>query len=258
MSGKKNEVVIFAGGYGTRLGDYTIDVPKPLIPIGNTPILLHIMEYYASFGHTNFVIALGYKSEAFKDYFSNLVNRESDLEIDLGNETVKVLKKRKRNWRVKLIDTGINTLTGERLLKLRSIIENDTFMLTYGDGVSNIDINILENFHKKHGKIATVSAVRPPARFGELDIDKNSVKSFDEKPNLDKGWINGGFFVLNKKVFDFLKPGEMFESGPLSRLAENDQLAAFKHHGRWQCMDTKRDLETLNKLWEKGNAFWRR
>ena len=229
------KVVILAGGFGTRLSEYTDSIPKPMVPIGNKPIIEHIMRIYASYGHKEFYVALGYKGEVIKEYFKNFEN----------------------DWKINLIDTGADTYTGGRLKRLKKYLSKETFLLTYGDGVSNIDINKLIEFHKNHKKIITVSAVRPPARFGSLSLKGSEVLKFKEKTQLGESWINGGFFVINPKFFDFLKGDEtVLESKPLETVTDLKEIRAYKHEGFWQCMDHKLDKDLLDSMYEKGNAPW--
>ncbi len=227
------KVIILAGGFGTRIGEYTKTIPKPLISILGKPILIHIMELYAQHGFKEFYIALGYKGNIIKKYFKK--NKFTD-------------------WKINLIDTGKNTMTGGRLKRLKKYINKDeTFMMTYGDGLSNINLKKLLSFHKKNKKIATLTAVRPPARFGALKISGNKVNFFKEKSKLDEGWINGGFFVMQSKIFNFIKNDQTYlEREPLEKLTKNKQLSAFKHKKFWQCMDTKRDKDNLEKLLKKN------
>ena len=248
------KVIILAGGFGSRLGDFTELVPKPMVKIGNKPILWHIMNIYSKFGYKDFYLALGYKSEIIKNYFYNYKLHNSNLSINLKSGNISSQDEKIEDWNVNLIETGLNTMTGGRIKKMREFIGNETFMLTYGDGLSDININNLLNFHKEHKKMLTVTAVRPTARFGELNINNNSVVTkFEEKPQLYDGWINGGFFVCEPKIFDFIDNDEtLFEREPLERIAKIGELKAFKHNNFWQCMDTKRDYELLKALWEKG------
>ena len=229
------KTIILCGGYGTRLSEETVIKPKPMVKIGDKPILEHIMNIYKYYGYNQFVLALGYKSEYIKKFYKNKKN-------------------------IELVYTGKDTKTGGRLLRLKSYLKNEkTFMLTYGDGVSNINIKKAVRFHKNHGKIATITAVRPPVRFGELKISRNKVKSFKEKPQVGQGWINGGFFIFNNKVLNFIKDDQtMLEKEPLEKLTKTGQLMAFEHKGFWKCMDTMRDKILLNKLWNKGNALWKK
>jgi len=229
------KVVILAGGFGTRLSEYTDSIPKPMVPIGNKPLIEHIMRIYASYGHKEFYVALGYKGEVIKEYFKNF---ESD-------------------WKINLIDTGADTYTGGRLKRLKKYLSKETFLLTYGDGVSNININELIEFHKNHKKMITISAVRPPARFGSLSLKGSEVLKFKEKTQLGESWINGGFFVINPKFFDFLKGDEtVLESRPLETVTDLKEIRAYKHEGFWQCMDHKLDKDLLDLMYEKGNAPW--
>jgi glucose-1-phosphate cytidylyltransferase len=229
------QVVILAGGLGTRLSEETDLIPKPMVKIGNIPILLHIMNFYSSFGHKDFMVALGYKSEVIIEYFEN--NKNSELNITL-------------------VDTGLDTSTGGRIKLLEDQLD-DEFMLTYGDGLSNVNIDDLIEHHKRFGKIATVTAVRPPARFGTIETSNGVVTKFAEKDPQDAGWINGGFFCLNKKVCKFISDSTTsFESEPLNHLVEIQELSAYEHHGWWQPMDTLRDKRTLESVWDKGDAPW--
>lgn len=229
------QVVILAGGLGTRLAEETDVIPKPMVRIGDIPILHHIMNYYARFGHTDFVIALGYKAEIIKEYFANL------------NEI---------NWNISLIDTGLETATGGRIKRLEALLDEE-FMLTYGDGLSNINLDDLLDHHKKYNKIATVTAVRPPARFGTIHMTAGLVTKFAEKDPQDEGWINGGFFCLNRKVCSFIPDSQTsFESEPLRSLVAIQELTAFEHPGWWQPMDTLRDKRALESIWQTGEAPW--
>jgi glucose-1-phosphate cytidylyltransferase len=254
------KTVILCGGLGTRLAEETQIKPKPMVEIGGRPIVWHIMKSYALHGMSEFVLALGYKGEVIKDYFLNYHARQSDITVELKSNHVSYFNPTVEDWRVSMIDTGANTMTGGRLLRLKQHLHaEDTFMLTYGDGVSNVDITALLEFHRAHGKIATVTAVRPPVRFGELSIAPDQrVVSFQEKPQATEGWINGGFFVFNRAIFDFIDgDATMLERSPLERLAAEQQLMAFNHHGYWQCMDTVRDKQALEELWASGNAPWK-
>ena len=250
------KVVILAGGLGTRLSEYTEAVPKPMVRIGNKPMLWHIMQRYAKFGHKEFIVALGYKSEVIKDFFLNYKILNSDFTVDLSDGSIKSENTNSVDWKVTLVETGINTMTGGRVRQLRKQIGNQTFMLTYGDGIADIDVEALLAFHKSHGKLVTMSAVRPGARFGELALDGDSVASFQEKPQLHDGWINGGFFVVEPEFLDMIDGDEtMLERAPLEKAAGLDQLMAYRHEGFWQCMDTKRDVEVLESMWAQG-APW--
>ena len=250
------KVIILAGGLGTRLSEYTELIPKPMVSIGSNPILWHIMKHYSSFGHKDFFIALGYKSEIIKEYFFNYKILNSDFSINLKTGKVTNEKSENVDWNVNLIDTGQNSLTGERVRRLKNYIGNETCLLTYGDGLSDINISKLIEFHKDHRKLVTVSAVRPPARFGQLEIKGNLVESFKEKPQINEGWINGGFFIIEPKFFDYIEnDNTSLEKEPLEKVASEGELMAYKHEGFWQCVDTKRDYEFLQTLWEKG-APW--
>jgi glucose-1-phosphate cytidylyltransferase len=252
------KTVILCGGLGTRLSEETQVKPKPMVEIGDRPILWHILKIYEKFGYNDFFLALGYKGEIIKDYFLNYHARQSNLSIHLKSGKVDYSDPSSEDWNISLIDTGANTMTGGRLLRLKSYLQKSgTFMLTYGDGVSDINIKELIKFHHLHGKLATVTAVRPPVRFGELIIDGKRVINFQEKPQAGEGWINGGFFVFEPGVFDFIKDDITFlEREPLEQLAHNGELMAYKHPGFWQCMDTVRDRDFLQKSWQSGNAPW--
>lgn len=243
------KVIILAGGFGTRLSEYTESIPKPLVKIGNKPIIVHIMEIFDKYGFNDFIIATGYKSELIKEYFLNINYLYDDLEIDLTNNNINVLSKNnKKNWKIKIVDTGLSTMTGGRLLRLKDFI-NESFLLTYGDGLSNVNIIELIKFHESQNKIATVTAVHPIARFGEITILNNQVTNFIEKPQMNNGWINGGFFVFNPKIFDYLSnDNSILEKDALELLSSQSQLSAFKHEGFWQCMDTKRDKDYLESF----------
>lgn len=231
------KVIILAGGFGTRFGKMTMTKPKPMIKIGKYPILFHIIKYFESYGFNEFFIALGYKGKIIKDYFKDLKNK---------------------NLKIHLVETGLKTMTGGRLKKFEKLISDENFILTYGDGLSNINLKKLVDFHKKHKKISTVTAVHPPGRFGNLDIKKNFVTSFNEKHQLTESWINGGFFVFKKEVFEYLKSSStVLELDPMKNLSKKKQLMAYKHDGFWQCMDTLREKVYLEKLW-RNNPHWKR
>lgn len=252
------KVVILAGGFGTRLSEETIVKPKPMVETGGKPILWHIMNIYDAYGFNEFVVALGYKGESIKEYFLNYHNLQSDLTVSLKTGEVTASKNCCRDWTVHLIDTGLNTMTGGRLYRLKDKLKGESFMLTYGDGVSNIDINKLLEFHKSHGKKATITAVKPSARFGGMKFNGDRVIEFTEKPQAGEGWINGGFFVFEPEVFKYLSGDQtVLEKEPLENLAKDGQLMAYKHEGFWQCMDTLRDKQLLEKLWESGKAPWK-
>jgi glucose-1-phosphate cytidylyltransferase len=252
-------VVILCGGLGTRLSEETQIKPKPMVEIGGRPILWHIMKIYERHGFNDFMLALGYKSEVIKDYFLNYHARQSDLTVNLKSGQVDYTNPMAEDWRLSLIDTGANTMTGGRLLRLKSHLQSGgTFMLTYGDGVSNVDITALLAFHRSHGRLATVTAVRPPARFGDLRIENNRVTHFEEKPQAGEGWINGGFFVFEPAVLDFIADDTtILERAPLEQLALQGDLLAYQHPGYWQSMDTLRDKQALEELWANGKAPWK-
>jgi glucose-1-phosphate cytidylyltransferase len=252
------KVILLAGGFGTRLAEYTNVVPKPMIPIGGKPILWHIMSLYSKYGHKDFVVALGYKGDVIKEYFLNYRSLNCDFTVDLKSGTLRPHQQDQVDWIVTLVDTGANTMTGGRVKRLKDYIGNETFMLTYGDGVADIDLDKLLEFHKSHGKLVTMSAVRPAARFGELEFDGDTVSRFEEKPQLHDGWINGGFFVIEPKFLDLIEGDEvMLEREPLNKACMTGELMAFKHEGFWHCMDTKRDHELLEALWGKGAPPWK-
>lgn len=250
------KVILLAGGFGTRLAEYTGVIPKPMVPIGGKPILWHIMKTYAHYGHRDFYVALGYKAEVIKEYFLNFHSLNSDFTVDLGTGQANTHQVAPIDWKVTLVHTGDDTMTGGRIKRLRDFIGDEPCMLTYGDGVADIDIDALLAFHKSHGKMVTVSAVRPAARFGELELDSATVKSFQEKPQLAQGWINGGYFVVEPAFFDLIEgDSTLLEREPLERAASAGELMAYKHDGFWHCMDTKRDHDLLEDLWVKG-APW--
>jgi glucose-1-phosphate cytidylyltransferase len=256
------EVVIFCGGIGARLREETEFRPKPMVNIGSRPILWHIMKTYAHFGHRDFVLALGYKGEMIKNYFCHYELMNNDVTIELGKpENICIHHSHEEaGWRITLADTGEKSLKGARLKKLEKFIKDDTFMATYGDGVSNVDINALVDFHVSHGKMVTVTGVpRPPLRFGELMIKGNQVTDFFEKPSVTDGYINGGFFVFNRKIFDYLDKSDNcdLEYGPLEKIVSEGELMVFKHNGFWACMDTLREMEQLNKSWNEDRAQWK-
>ncbi|MCL0088925.1 glucose-1-phosphate cytidylyltransferase [Dehalococcoidia bacterium] len=253
------KTIILAGGAGTRLSEETAIKPKPLVEIGGKPILWHIMNIYAAFGFEEFVLALGYKGEEIKKYFLDFYMLNNDLTIDLSTgRTDPHNSGQQPDWKVCLIDTGTATETGGRVKRLQPLIGSERFMLTYGDGVADIDIKRLVAFHESHGKLATITAVRPPARFGGLLFNGDLVTEFTEKPQIGEGWINGGFFVLEPEVLDYIGGDDtILERGPLERLAEEEQLVAYKHDGFWQCMDTLRDVRLLESLWQSGKPPWK-
>lgn len=255
-------VVILCGGKGTRLREETEFRPKPMITVGEKPMIWHIMKTYAHYGFTDFMLCLGYKGEMIREYFLNYDWNHSDVMLELGSKKVTKLQNghEEEDWRIWLIDTGAETMTGGRLKRLTQYIDStnsDIFLGTYGDGVANIDIRKLLEFHNSHGKLATITAVHPPSRFGELEIESNLVKKFSEKLQTVEGWINGGYFVLNRKVLDLIEGDcTTFESEPLRQLSEQGELAVYLHNGFWQCMDTYRELELLNQMYDSGRAEW--
>ena len=252
------KVGILAGGVGSRLAEETQIKPKPMVEIGGKPILWHIMKHYSYYGFKEFVIALGYKGEVIKKYMVDYCSINSDLRVNLNNGEVEIRDGDKCDWLVELIDTGLPTLTGGRIKRLAPYLGNQTFMLTWGDGVSDVDLHDLLRFHRSHGKLATLTAVRPSARFGHLKLNGEKILEFSEKPQTAEGWINGAFFVLEPGVFDYIDGDDtQWEKEPLERLAIDGQLMAYKHTSFWQCMDTLRDKVLLEKLWEQGNSPWR-
>lgn len=253
------KVAILAGGVGSRLSEETQIKPKPMVEIGARPILWHIMKHYAQYGFHDFVVALGYKGEFIKKYFVDFCSLESNLTVQVGSGTVTRHENNNHpNWNVELIDTGVTTLTAGRIKRLAPYIGQNTFMLTWGDGVSNVNLHQLLKFHRAHGKLATVTAVRPPARFGHMTFDGDRVLEFSEKPQAAEGWINGAFFVLEPKVFEYIDGDQIqFEREPMERLAREGQLMAYRHDDFWQCMDTLRDKVLLDSLWQSGHAPWK-
>lgn len=252
-------VVILAGGRGTRLSEETLSRPKPMVEIGGRPLLWHLMSFFASHGHRDFLVACGYRGDMIKEYFRNIVIHESDFIVDLSDGATKILNKSRLDWRVGVVDTGLDTMTGGRVRRLRDHIGGQRFMCTYGDGLSDVDLGALLAFHEKHGRLATVTAVRPPARFGGLSLDGDAVREFTEKPQAEGAWINGGFFIFEPKVFDYLSGDDsILEREPLEHIARDGQLMAFKHAGFFQPMDTVREREILENLWAKGSAPWKR
>lgn len=251
------KIIILAGGFGTRLSEYTELLPKPMVTIGGKPILWHIMQAYATFGHKDFYIALGYKAQLIKEYFLNYKSLNADFTVNLSDGSIEIFSDSSVDWRVTLIDTGLDTMTGGRVKKLQSFIGNETAMLTYGDGLANIDIDGLLKFHKSHGKMVTISAVHPSARFGELGLEGKKVVRFEEKPQTTQGWINGGYFVIEPEFFDLIEGDDtVLERAPLEKVSEMGELMSYRHDGYWQCMDTKRDKEHLEELWASGSAPW--
>lgn len=252
------QVVILAGGKGTRLAEETGARPKPMVEVGGKPLLWHIMNIYGSHGYKDFVVACGHMGELIKAYFHNFFMHNADYVIDLRDGARQIVRPNSVDWRVALVDTGLDTLTGGRILRLKSWIGDNAFMATYGDGVGDIDIRRLLEFHKAHGKLATVTAVRPPARFGSMVLDGDSVREFSEKPQTGEGWINGGFFVFEPKVFDYISGDEtVLEREPLEALAAEGQLMVYRHEGFWQPMDTLREKQLLESMWAGGKAPWK-
>lgn len=253
------KLIILAGGYGSRLSEETNLKPKPLLEIGEKPIIWHIMKIYSHYGINDFIICLGYKGYLIKEYFHNFLLYQNDIEINLNKNKLSILGKNiSEPWNIQLIDTGLESQTGLRIKKAIKYIKEDTFMLTYGDGVADVNISKLLSHHKKNNKIATITAVKPPGRFGALITNKNLVSAFEEKPSGDGQLINGGFFVLDKKVNKYIKRGnQIWEKEPLEKLAKNNQLSFYKHDGFWQPMDTLRDKNVLNELWQSNKAKWK-
>ncbi len=248
------KVIILAGGFGTRLSEFTESIPKPMVQIGPKPILWHIMETYAKYGHQDFYVALGYKSEFVKEYFLNFHALNSDFTIDLGTGQIISKNKKSLDWRVSLVDTGLTTMTGGRVKKMRDYVGNEPFLLTYGDGLANINISKLIELHQSHGKLVTLSAVRPSARFGRIEMHENQVYSFAEKSQTSEGWINGGYFVMQPEIFDLIEGDDSPLEGKLfEELSKTENLMAYKHDGFWQCMDTKRDYDFLQSLWASSS-----
>jgi glucose-1-phosphate cytidylyltransferase len=251
------KTIILAGGFGTRLAELTAHVPKPMVEIGGHPILWHILNIYSAFGYREFLIALGYKSEVIKKYFLDFYAINNDLTLNFASGNTKICSEKQPDWTVHLVDTGQSTQTGGRIKRLKNWIGNETFMLTYGDGLASIDISALISFHQKHGKIATVTAVRPSARFGGLVLKDHRVVEFSEKNQANEGWINGGFFVLEPEAFDYIGGDQtLWEKEPLEKLAADGQLMAYFHEGFWQPMDTLREQRLLESLWSSGSAPW--
>jgi glucose-1-phosphate cytidylyltransferase len=252
------KVVILAGGRGTRLAEETNIRPKPMVEVGGKPIIWHIMNIYAAFGHKEFLVACGYKGEMIKEYFNNYCMLNSDYFVDLKNGNLKIVNSSGVDWRIGVIDTGLETQTGGRILRMKRWIEDEIFMVTYGDGLGDVNIRALVDFHRTHGKIATITAVRPHARFGELVLDNKNVIEFSEKPQTGAGWINGGFFIFEPSIFKYLSDDQtILEREPLEKLAADRQLMAFCHEGFWQPMDTLREKYLLEKLWISGKAPWK-
>ena len=251
------KVILLAGGLGTRLSKYTETLPKPMVQIGGKPILWHIMKTYAHFGHKDFYVALGYKAEVIKDYFLHYRTLNADFTVDLGTGGVNSHQLDEVDWKVTLVNTGQDSMTGGRVKRMKPFIGNETCLLNYGDGLSNVDLDQLIKFHKSHGKLVTVTAVHPGARFGELEIKGEQVTSFQEKPQTRQGWINGGYFVIEPKFFELIEGDQtILEREPLEHTAQMGELMAYQHEGFWQCMDTKRDRDNLEKFWRSGKVPW--
>lgn len=252
------KVVILAGGRGSRLEEETVARPKPMVEIGGRPMLWHIMNIYASHGHSDFVVACGYKGDIIKEYFHNFVIRTSDYVVDFSTGKLDLLSPDRLDWRVAVVDTGLETMTGGRIRRLGGLLRDHTFMATYGDGLGSVDITALVAFHQAHGRLATVTAVRPPSRFGGLELEGDQVREFSEKPQTGAGWINGGFFVFEPAVLDYIADDTtILERDPLERLAADGQLMAYRHEGFWQPMDTIREKQILESLWASAPAPWK-
>lgn len=254
------KVVLLAGGFGTRLSEETKDSPKPMVKIGDEPIIWHIMKIYSFYGYNDFIICLGYKGYALKEYFANYFLHRSDVTIDLKSNKIEIHNNESESWKVTLVETGLNTMTGGRIKRIQPYIGNEPFMLTYGDGVADINIKELIEYHKKAKKLLTVTAYKPQGKFGSLNIDKDGiVKSFTEKPAGDGIWINAGYFVCQPEVFDYIKEGDstIFEKAPLEDIANDGQMVSYRHNGFWKPMDTLRDNVELNTMWNKKNAPWK-
>lgn len=249
--------VILAGGLGSRLSEETVSKPKPMVEVGSEPILWHIMKHYAHYGFADFAIALGYRGEVIKQYFAQYAALAGDVTVRLSSGTVERVTKERLDWTVHLVDTGLNMATGGRLRKVGHLL-GDTFMMTFGDGVADVDLRRLLDFHRSHGKLATLTAVRPPARFGHVELDGERVVEFSEKPQTGEGWINGGYMVLQREVLGYIEDDDVyFQKEPMEGLARDGQLMAYRHESFWQCMDTMRDKVYLDGLWESGQAPWK-
>jgi glucose-1-phosphate cytidylyltransferase len=255
------KVVLLAGGLGTRLSEETVLKPKPMVELGGMPILWHIMKIYSAYGYNDFIVCLGYKGYVIKEYFANYFLHKSDVTIDLSNNSIKVHDSQAEPWKITLVDTGNESMTGGRIKRIQPFVKDEPFMLTYGDGVSDVNIKDLVDFHKKGNKLCTVTAVQPSGRFGALDIGagNNQVHSFFEKPKGDGSWINGGYFVCEPGIFDYIKSGDstIWEKDPMEGIAKDGQMDAYKHDGFWRPMDTLKDKHDLNEMWDTGNAPWK-
>jgi glucose-1-phosphate cytidylyltransferase len=253
------KTVILAGGFGTRLGEDTAVIPKPMIRVGEYPIIWHIMKIYAHYGFNEFVVLCGYKNEVIRDYFLNYHKNNSDISIDYKSGSMEIHSCPSEEWKVTLLNTGRNDMTGSRLRKAKYFLENERFLLTYGDGVSDINVTELIKFHDNEEKLVTLTAIKPGGRFGALEINQNAVTSFVEKKNCVENWVNGGFFVVEPDIFNYIPDGEnaIFECDTLSALAESKRLSAYKHSGFWHCMDTPKDKADLNAMWNQNKAPWK-
>jgi glucose-1-phosphate cytidylyltransferase len=253
------KAVILCGGLGTRLSEETALKPKPMVEIGGMPMLWHIMKMYSACGINEFVLTLGYKGDAIKDFFTNYLQRSRSLTVDMRTGRIELHRGETEDWIVHLLDTGVNTQTGGRVKRAAQFIGKEPFMLTYGDGVADLDVREVQAFHEKRGRLATVTAVRPPSRFGGMVMNGDDVARFEEKSQIGEGWINGGFFVLQPEVADYIEgDSTLWEREPMERLAAEHQLAAYRHGGFWQCMDTLRDVRLLESLWQDGRALWKK
>jgi glucose-1-phosphate cytidylyltransferase len=253
------KVVILAGGYGTRISEESHLIPKPMIEIGGKPMLWHIMNYYAAHGLNEFIIAAGYKAEYIKNYFLNYYAINNDISIDLINNKTTIYDGKQPNWKIHILDTGLGTQTGGRIKRVKKMLEGEeNFMIAYGDGLIDMNMTDFMKFHNSHGKLASVTAVRPPARFGRISIDGFKVCEFNEKPDMDQGWINGGFFIVNKKVIDYIDGDQtVWEREPIERIAREDQLMCYQHQGFWSCMDTLKEKNIIEEYWNSGKAPWK-
>ena len=253
------KTVILAGGFGTRLSEETSILPKPMVQIGGRPIIWHIMKMYSSHGFNEFIICLGYRGDVIKEFFMNYFMLQSDLKIDMESNNIEVLNRNVEPWKITLVDTGQNTMTGGRIKRIKEYIGNETFFLTYGDGVSDIDFDKLLDFHKSQKTYATLTAVQPPGRYGAFTLNSDKIASFREKPKGDSAWINGGFFVLEPQIFDYIeKDSTIWEREPMERLAYEGKLSAYKHEKYWQSMDSLRDKNVLEEVWSSGNPPWKK
>jgi glucose-1-phosphate cytidylyltransferase len=253
------KTLILAGGLGTRLVEETVVKPKPMVEIGGIPIISHVMEIYASQGHSDFLVALGYKGELIKKYFLEYSKLNSDLNINLGTGEHNYINKNTKDWNVGLIDTGYHTQTGGRVKRMSKFVGNETFFVTYSDGLANINLKKLIEFHRSHGKIATLTTVHPPSRFGKLELNENQVTKFAEKPTEGDGWINGGFYVFEPSIFEYINGDEtVLEREPMERLVNDEQLMSYKHNGYWQMMDTLQEKQLLESQWNNGSAPWKK